>query len=92
MDVTKKEFLALLHRLFPIKDPKDYGQERVITFEINKDELHNNFLQKMFKEEFESNKNEIFLSDSSFTPKENKTPFFTSITIAGQFKIQLKIV
>ena len=90
MDITREEFLNFIKKLFPTLS--NNGQERTIIFEISKDEIYDNFLQKMFTEEFEKNKFGVFTIEHTDLKKfKNKKPFFTSVTIAGQLIIKLKI-
>lgn len=92
MNITKTEFLDFIRKLFPPIVNGEYGGERTITFEIREDEKYDNFLQEMFKEEFQPNHTTMFIKESENHIPTDKKPYFTSVTIAGQFKIQLKIV
>lgn len=91
MNVTKEEFLDFIRRLLPFNSKFPNG--RTITFEISEDEKYNNFLQKMFKEEFENSTNYIVPKQfEELDENGNKyKPYYRSVTIAGQLTIKLDI-
>ena len=88
--ITKEEIFQFLRRCFPYC--KHYGKERVISFEIFEDELKDNFLNKAFKEDFISAP--IILSSKvkeEGITNSKELPYFKSITIAGVYKLELKV-
>jgi hypothetical protein len=86
--ITKEEIFKFINKCFPIDYDKPI-RERTITFEIFDGEEKDNFLMNAFKEEFKPQTSGLLTAN--LTDEDLKyEPYYTSVTIAGQYTIELK--